>query len=161
MSQVQNKGLVGSCRGGWANNFPRSGPILRIRIRPLYGSLCTLVARLQCLDMSIIITVLTETPSHDASQLQWSHYVRELLSNLRWCVPGPERVGLLIDGPLATICVIVFTALIDPSECFGRHRSLTNPIPCETAATTVVFVGATKESFLSVFMWVARKILRT
>lgn len=102
--------------------------------------------------MSIIKTVLAETPSHDASQLQWSHYVRELLSNLRWCVPSPERVGLLIDGPLATICVIIFTALIDPLECFGRHRSLTNPIPCETAATTVVFVGATKKSFLSVFV---------
>lgn len=93
--------------------------------------------------MSIIVTVLSKTPSHDASQLQWTHYILEFLGDLSRCVPSPERVGLLINGPLPTVRIILFTTLVDPLECFGRYRSLAEPIPCETAAAAIVFVGAT------------------
>lgn len=102
--------------------------------------------------MRIIVTVLAETPSHDATQLQWGHYIRELLGDFHRRVPSPERIGLLVNVPLSTIRIIAFPALVGSLERLGCDRSLAKPIPCETAATAIVFLGATRKSSSSVFM---------
>lgn len=97
------------------------------------------------------MTILAETPSHDATQLQWSHYICEFLGNFHWRVPSPERIGLLVNVPLCPICIIAFAALVGSLEGLSCDRSLAKSIPRETAATAIVFVGATSKSFSSVF----------
>jgi len=98
---------------------------------------------LHSLKMSKLISILTQTPSHDTTNLFSLNNILKLLANQLRSIPSPEEIALFVPVVLTTLLLISLTVLLSTPPRVRNRDTLASAKVRKTARLTEVIPRAT------------------
>lgn len=99
------------------HSFQAISQVVCLKVTGVNSLACLLFSRLRLesllhgLEVSKLVGIFTQAPSHDATELLLGNDLLELAGNQRGGIPSPEDVVLLIEVVLATSLLVSLAVL--------------------------------------------------